>query len=71
MSRSLTGGVRSRRGMSSATAVVVLVITIVVLGAISFVVFNTPSKTCAPSTSPACTKVTNDHDVSVLAPFTN
>jgi peptide/nickel transport system substrate-binding protein len=69
-STSFAGNGRSRKGMSSATAVVVLVITIVVLGAISFVVFNTPSKTCAPSTSPVCTKVKNDHDVSILAPFT-
>src|SRR5579859_1679176 len=72
MSRSLTGGDRSRRGMSSATAVVVLVITIVVLGAISFVVFNNAThNTCAPANSPACVKSTNLHDVSVLAPFTN
>jgi peptide/nickel transport system substrate-binding protein len=71
MSRSQTGGDRSRRGMSSATAVVVLVITIVVLGAISFVVFNSPAKTCQPSTSPTCTKATNVHDVSILAPFVN
>ncbi|MGA7846007.1 MAG: PKD domain-containing protein, partial [Thermoplasmata archaeon] len=72
MSRSLTGADRSRRGMSSATAVVVLVITIVVLGAISFVVFNSAStKTnCAPSSSPACSSSKNLHDVSILAPFT-
>jgi peptide/nickel transport system substrate-binding protein len=70
MSGNGAGGNRSRRGMSSATAVVVLVITIVVLGAISFVVFNSPPKTCQPSDSPACTKITSDHDVSILAPFT-
>ena len=70
MSNSLAGGQRSRRGMSSATAVVVLVITIVVLGAISFVVFNGVGQTCAPASSPACVKSSNVHDVSVLAPFT-
>ena len=70
LSKGLTGGDRSRRAMSSATAVVVLVITIVVLGAISFVVFNTSTTpTCAPASSPVCTKVTNLHDVSILAPF--
>lgn len=57
--------------MSSATAVVVLVITIVVLGAISFVVFNsvTTTHTCAPADSPVCTVSTNTHDVTILAPF--
>jgi PKD domain-containing protein len=71
MSRSLTGGDRSRRGMSSATAVVVLVITIVVLGAISFVVFNSSrAPTCAPANSPICTPSSTTHDVTVLAPFT-
>jgi hypothetical protein len=71
MNSSLASGQRSRRGMSSATAVVVLVITIVVLGAISFVVFNQPPPpTCAPATSPICIKSTNTHDVSLLTPFT-
>ncbi len=57
--------------MSSATAVVVLVVTIVVLGAISFVAFNSlvPAATCAPADSPACAKITNYHDVGLLSPF--
>ncbi len=71
MNKSLAGSRRSQRGMSSATAVVVLVITIVVLGAISFVVFNsvTTTHTCAPADSPVCTVSTNTHDVTILAPF--
>jgi PKD domain len=57
--------------LSSATAVVILIVVLVVAGLGSFFVFNTqtPSTKCVPSTAPGCS-TTNTHDVTVLAPFT-
>ncbi len=74
MSESASGGWRgtSRRlGLSSATAVVILIVVLVVAGLGSFFVFNAqvPTKTCVPATAPGCL-VSNTHDVTVVAPFT-
>ncbi len=72
MSHSLTSGRRSRRGMSSITAIIVLAVTIVLLGAVSAVVFRTaPPTTCQPSNALPCKTGGGLHDVSVLAPYTH
>ena len=57
--------------MSSATAVVILIVVLVVAGLGSFFVFaaQTPTKVCVPAGAPGCL-VSNIHDVTVVAPFT-
>jgi hypothetical protein len=73
MSESSEGwrGSSRKLGLSSATAVVILIVVMVVAGLGSFFIFNaqTPSTTCVPASAPACS-TSNIHDVSVLAPFT-
>ncbi len=58
--------------MSSATAIVILVVVLVVAGLGSFFIFNSQgtSTACVPATAPGCASAANLHDVTVLAPFT-